>query len=87
MRLRILAAVALASVLLASAFARADDKAAAREAYRSGVHHYDFGEYAEALADFKTAYQRYEDPSFLFNIAQCHRQLNQSEEAVRVYRS
>jgi tetratricopeptide (TPR) repeat protein len=64
-----------------------EDTTAARAAYKSGVHHYDFGEYREALADFKTAYQHHEDPSFLFNIAQCHRQLGEREEAVRVYRS
>ena len=63
------------------------DKARAREAFRRATHAYDFGEYAKALDAFKEAYTAYEDPGFLFNIAQCHRQLGQTEEALRVYRS
>src|SRR5262245_59275248 len=73
--------------VLGATAGHAEDKQAARNAYRAGVHHYDFGEYREALAAFKTAYQNFEDPSFLFNIAQCHRQLLEREEAIRVYRS
>lgn len=63
------------------------DKAHARDAFRRATHAYDFGEYAKALDAFKEAYNAYEDPGFLFNIAQCHRQLGQTEEALRVYRS
>ncbi len=63
------------------------DKAHARDAFRRAKHAYDFGEYAKALDAFKEAYTAYEDPGFLFNIAQCHRQLGQTEEALRVYRS
>jgi hypothetical protein len=63
------------------------DKAHAREAFRRALHAYDFGEFAKALEAFKEAYNAYEDPGFLFNIAQCHRQLGQTEEALRVYRS
>jgi len=63
------------------------DKARARDAFRQATHFYDFGEYDKALESFKEAYTAYEDPSFLFNIAQCHRQLGQTEEALRVYRS
>lgn len=94
-------ALILSAVLLASLGARATaqtppaanagkteaDKAHAREAFRRAIHAYDFGEYAKALEAFKEAYTAYEDPGFLFNIAQCHRQLGQTEEALRVYRS
>jgi tetratricopeptide (TPR) repeat protein len=94
-------ALILSAVLLASlggARARAQtpsgnagktdvDKAHARDAFRRATHAYDFGEYAKALEAFKEAYTAYEDPGFLFNIAQCHRQLGQTEEALRVYRS
>jgi hypothetical protein len=61
-------------------------KAKAREWFHSGGQHYDLGEFAEALHDFKEAYRNYEEPTFLFNIGQCHRQLGQKEQAVRFFR-
>jgi tetratricopeptide (TPR) repeat protein len=67
--------------------ARAEDRAAAREAYIAGVKYYDLAQYDEALASFKKAYWNYEDPVILFNIAQCHRALNQKPQAVEFYRS
>jgi tetratricopeptide (TPR) repeat protein len=82
-------AAALLLMVLAgwSATAHAEDRLKAREAYRRATNAYDFGEYASALAAFKEAYGYFEDPNILFNIAQCHRQLGQSLEAIRVYRS
>jgi hypothetical protein len=76
-------------VILALLFAvpaRGEDKKAAREAYRVGTQHYDLGEYREALISFKDAYRNFEDPVFLFNLAQCHRQLGDNQSAVRQYR-
>ncbi|MFI5040084.1 MAG: tol-pal system YbgF family protein, partial [Solirubrobacterales bacterium] len=81
------ALVALGAVLLLSGLGRADERDKAREAYRSAAHHYDFGEYRQALKDFKDAYSHYEDPVFLFNIAQCHRQLGETADAIQVYRA
>jgi tetratricopeptide (TPR) repeat protein len=76
----------MAIVLLAT-LARADeDKAQARAFFRTATQHYDLGEFAEALHDFKEAYRNFEDPSFLFNIGQCHRQLGQNEPAVRFFK-
>jgi hypothetical protein len=66
--------------------AQADDRAKAREAFRLGNQHYTLGEYQEALSAFKDAYRNFEDPSFLFNIAQCERQLDHRAEAIRAYR-
>ena len=63
------------------------DRNKAREAYQSARQHYNLGEFAEALKDFKEAYRNYEDPSFLFNIGQCERQLGHKQEAVRAYRA
>jgi tetratricopeptide (TPR) repeat protein len=76
----------IALLLFAATGARADDRDKARAAFRLGSQHYSLGEYKEALAAFKEAYRSYEDPSFLFNIAQCHRQLDQRAEAIREYR-
>jgi tetratricopeptide (TPR) repeat protein len=76
----------LVVALLVCGVARAEDREAARQAFRSGSQHYKLGEYKEALADFKLAFRNYEDPSFLYNIAQCERQLGMREDAVREYR-
>jgi tetratricopeptide (TPR) repeat protein len=76
----------VALLAYSSASALADDRETAREAFRRGSQHYKLGEYKEALADFKLAFRSYEDPSFLYNIAQCERQLGMREDAVREYR-
>jgi len=65
----------------------ADNKEAARQAFRRAQQNYNLADYAQALTDFKEAYRNYEDPSFLFNIAQCERMLNHKREAVRAYRT
>jgi tetratricopeptide (TPR) repeat protein len=76
----------MALALLVCGSAHADDRETAREAFRRGSQHYKLGEYKEALAEFKLAFRSYEDPSFLYNIAQCERQLGMREDAVREYR-
>lgn len=78
--------VILATV--ATAFsAAAEDKDAARKAYSEGSRYYNLNQYAEALEAFKRAYWNYEEPSFLYNIAQCHRRLKHKSEAIDFYRS
>src|SRR5689334_23729146 len=77
----ILIAVALSST------ARAEDKEAARKAYAEGQKYYNLNQYSDALDAFKRAYWNYEEPTFLFNIAQCHRALGHKKEAVEFYRS
>ncbi len=85
--MKLLLGAVIGLVLLAAAPAQAKNKDKAREAYRLGIQHYNLSEYSEALAAFKDAYRNYEDPSFLFNIGQCHRSLGQKVEAVQAYRS
>ena len=85
---RFLRGVAAALVMLAlSQPAHAEDKAKARAAYNQATQHYDLGEFEQALDGFKEAYRNYEDPAFLFNIAQCHRALGHKKDAVISYRS
>ena len=60
---------------------------AAREHHKAGVTHYDLAEYGSALEEFKAAYRSVQDPSLLFNIAQCHRKLGQRADALSFYRS
>lgn len=84
-----LSKIAIVALLIAWApLANAQpDKARAREYYREATQHYKLGEYTEALAAFKLAYRSFEDPSFLFNIGQCLRQLNEKQEAIRFYKT
>jgi tetratricopeptide (TPR) repeat protein len=65
----------------------AQDRGKAQAAYHLGTQHYNLGEYREALESFKEAYRNVENPSILFNIAQCHRQLGDKLSAVRSYRA
>ena len=69
MLMRCIAIVAVVVALAPSA--HAEDKQKAREAYERATQDYDLGEYKEALDAFKEAYRNFEDPAFLFNIAQC----------------
>jgi tetratricopeptide (TPR) repeat protein len=80
--------LALILLTLTVAFpAAAEDKDAARKAYSEGSRYYNLGQYGEALESFKRAYWSYEEPSFLYNIAQCHRALKHKSEAIEFYRS
>ena len=77
----------LALVAAAVGSAQADDHTRARAAFKLGSKHYNLGEFQQALDAFREAYRDYDDPSFLFNIAQCERQLGHKREAVREYRA
>jgi tetratricopeptide (TPR) repeat protein len=78
--------VLVLSVVVSSGAAFADP-GDAKARYVSAQSHYNLNEFAEALTDFKEAYRLYPDPAFLFNIAQCERQLGDFEEAIKFYRS
>lgn len=62
-----------------------DDQAKA--AYREASAEYALGHYRDALAKFELAFKLKQLPGLLFNIAQCHRQLKQFEQAATTYRS
>jgi tetratricopeptide (TPR) repeat protein len=51
-----------------------------------GVRYYNLGDFTTALEKYKAAYLASGDDSILFNVAQCQRQLEQFEEALRSYR-
>lgn len=65
----------------------AEDKAQARAHFDAGARHYDLSEWEQALIEFKEAYRQMPDPTFLYNIAQCHRRLGQVEDALTFYRT
>ena len=83
---RVVAAL-ICLISLTAVRAHADERAVARKAYREASAQYDLANYAEALRLFKKAYLSFEDPSFLYNMAQCERQLQHKQEAVTLYRS
>jgi len=58
----------------------------AMEHFREGRKLYQISDYRAALQEFKRAFLFNEDPVFLFNIAQCHRQLGEREEALTFYK-
>jgi tetratricopeptide (TPR) repeat protein len=87
--MRALRGVALILCLsaIASAEPAPDDKHIAQDAFRDGTRLYDLADFKDALEAFKKAYFHFEDPAFLFNIAQCYRQLGNSSESIRFYKT
>ena len=83
-----IAALAALFLLSAHAVTHADDgKATAKALYQAATTHYNLGEFEDALKAYREAYRQAPDPAFLFNIAQCQRQLNRPAEAARQYRA
>src|SRR5215510_13273564 len=83
------AAVTLLVVLLAgTGGARAADPKAeqARAHFQQGDTYFKLDKYANALQEFEQAYLAKQDPSFLYNIAQCHRLMGNRVEAIRFYK-
>jgi tetratricopeptide (TPR) repeat protein len=83
------AALTLSVVLLAGAgVARAGDPKAeqARAHFQQGDTFFKLDKYAQALQEFEQAYLAKQDPSFLYNIAQCHRLMGNKVEAIRFYK-
>jgi hypothetical protein len=84
---RFRAAVFLLVVMLAGASASAGEShGKAREHAQRAESYYKLEKYKEALGEFEEAYLVKADPTFLFNIAECHRQMGDSATAVRFYR-
>jgi tetratricopeptide (TPR) repeat protein len=77
--------VTVALGALAATAARADS-AKATAYFEKGTRLYQVGEYERALVEFKAGHVEEPDPSFLFNIAQCHRQMGQPKEAITFYK-
>jgi tetratricopeptide (TPR) repeat protein len=73
-------------LILAPAAASAD-KAKARALFDRATKQYNLGEYATAAEAFKAAYDEYPDPTLLYNLAQCERQLAHKSRAITLYRS
>lgn len=77
----------IAAALLPSVAHGDPTREQARKAYDEAKTHYDLSEYDQALVKFKDAFRLLPDPAFLFNIAQCQRQLGDYQAAQRSYRA
>lgn len=59
---------------------------AARAHSQEGDAYYKLEKYANAISEYEQAYLNKPDPSFLYNIAQCHRLMGNGAEAIHFYR-
>jgi tetratricopeptide (TPR) repeat protein len=76
----------LIGLLIATSPRAQDNRAEALEHFDKGRKLYQVGEYRPALEEFKKAFLLKEDPVFIFNIAQCHRQLGEAKQALTFYK-
>jgi tetratricopeptide (TPR) repeat protein len=82
------AVVLWAAWLSAGQPARAADPRteSARQHSAQGDAYYKLEKYSNAIGEYEQAYLAKSDPSFLYNIAQCHRLMGQNAEALNFYR-
>ena len=80
--------VLVALLLMNGQPARAADPRldSARAHSQMGDSYYKLEKYENAIAEYEQAYVAKPDPSFLYNIAQCHRLMGQGAEAIKFYR-
>jgi tetratricopeptide (TPR) repeat protein len=78
---RWLVLASLSVALAAHGQKKPSDEQAARALFTDGQKAYDLGEFDRALTLYSDAYKLKPLPGFLFNIAQCHRQLANFERA------
>lgn len=83
-----LAAASLTPAATASGAPTADEDARtqAKAINERALRQYNVGHYEQAIEGFAAAYELVGEPSLLYNIAQAHRKLGHSEEAIRFYR-
>jgi tetratricopeptide (TPR) repeat protein len=79
-RAAVLGAVLVVATLL-SASARAGDEKEARRLFERAELSFNVGKFGEALTDYQAAYEAKPLPGFLFNIAQCYRNMGNFERA------
>jgi tetratricopeptide (TPR) repeat protein len=61
------------------------DTKKAQELFKEAKQHFDLREFAETIPLLKEAYRLYPSSLFLYNLAQCHLELKQYEEAVSYF--
>lgn len=76
-----LVVASLLSVSTRAAGAGVDDEKEARRLFERAELSFNVGKFAEALTDYQSAYEAKPLPGFLFNIAQCYRNMGNFERA------
>jgi tetratricopeptide (TPR) repeat protein len=76
--------LSLGVVRVPSALAEGEDPA--RTLYKNAQREYKDGQFEDALRDYSEAYKLKPLPGFFFDIAQCHRLLGHTDQAVFFYR-
>ena len=74
-------------IFSASVADAADLKDRAREHFDAAELHYSSDRFQEALAEYQEAYGLFPQPGFLFNIAQCYRNLGRPADAISYFES
>ncbi len=76
-----------ATVAFADAAGAAErSKQTAEAHYQKGMKAYTLGHFEDAIEEFEKAYELRQEPIFLYNIAQSHRQNNNPQRAIFFYR-
>lgn len=85
----LLALVLALAALFGAAPARAEDAdtKAAKKHFQRGEKLFNLGKFDDALAEYEAAYEKKPLPGFLYNIAQCHRNLGNYKQAIFGYRN
>ena len=85
----VLAVLVALAVLFGAAPARADDAdtKAAKKHFQRGEKLFNLGKFDLALVEYEAAYDKKPLPGFLYNIAQCQRNLGNFKEAIFGYRN
>src|SRR5712691_7937698 len=83
--IRILFGLVVAVLGLGSVVAYADD-VKAKQLFEQGERAYNLGEWEQAVALFRKAYEESPEPAFLFNIAQTYRQWGNCRQSVFFYK-
>lgn len=86
MRALVLALAVLFAVTPQTAFAEDNATRTARRHFAKGDKLFALGRFEEALGHYEKAYEAKPLAGFLFNIAQCHRNLGHIDEAIFSYR-
>jgi hypothetical protein len=81
--LAFVAVMATSTAGIAAEKGRAAEKARAH--FAAGTAYFNLEKYKEAIGEFEQGYLEKQDPTYLFNIAQCHRALGNKPEAIRFY--
>jgi tetratricopeptide (TPR) repeat protein len=81
----VLLAIVIALAAAAPAWGGESAKAAAKRHYEKGLKLYTQSEFAGARDEFQAARELVDAPQFLFNLAQCARNLGDHDEAIALY--